>query len=342
VLTGTPSQTRIEGESFLSHDPRFAAVLGDTPRLERVMTCDAHEGPVYVASEDALYFTSLPVAHDAGEAPEVAIKRLALDGDRFPLETERLSVRRVGANAANGMALDQGGRLVVCEQGSRSQRAAIGRLDPSADARETLVEGYRGLSLNSPNDIVVKSDGTLWFTDPSYGYLQGFRPAPELGEHVYRYDPRSDRLSIVADDFDKPNGLAFSPDEQVLYVTDSGANQEVGSYHPRRPHHIRAFDVEDGVRLENGRVLAVTTPGYPDGIKVDSAGRVYASSFNGVQVFDSDGDLIGEINLPGAVNFTFGGSGRNVLFITADTAVWAAVLNAAGPGLPAAKQRKGA
>jgi gluconolactonase len=342
VPTVTPAKAGTAAGSFLSHDPRFSAVLGDTPRLERVLACDAHEGAVYVAPEDALYFTSVPRAHGAGEAPEVAIKRLALDGGRFPLESERLSVTKAGTNTANGMAVDHEGRLVVCEQGARSRRAAIGRFDPSADALETLVEGYGGLSLNSPNDVVVKSDGTLWFTDPSYGYLQGFRPAPELGEHVYRLDPRSGRLSIVAGDFDKPNGLAFSADERVLYVTDSGANQEAGSYYPQRPHHIRAFDVRDGLRLERSRVLAVTTPGYPDGIKVDSAGRVYASSFNGVQVFDFDGDLIGEINLPGAVNFTFGGRRRNVLFITADTAVWAAVLNATGPGLPVGKQRKGA
>jgi gluconolactonase len=342
VLADTRSQTGTRGESFVSHDPRFRAVLGERPRLERVVACDAHEGPVYVASEDALYFTSVPRARGRGEAPAVAIKRLALDDDRFELEPERVSVVRSDANAANGMAFDQQGRLVICEQGSRSRRATIALLDPSADALETLVDGYRGLSLNSPNDVVVKSDGTLWFTDPSYGHLQGFRPAPELGDHVYRYDPRSGRLSIVAEDFDKPNGLAFSPDEQVLYVTDSGANQEAGSYYTQRPHHIRAFDVRHGVRLEAGRVLAVTTPGYPDGIKVDSAGRVYASSFNGVQVYDPDGDLLGEINLPGAVNFTFGGRCRNVLFITADTAVWAAVLNATGPGFPADTQRKGA
>jgi gluconolactonase len=135
---------------------------------------------------------------------------------------------------------------------------------------------------------------------------------------------------VVADGFDKPNGLAFSPDEAVLYVTDSGANQEPGSYHVRRPHHIVAFDVRDGRHLANQRLLAVTTPGFPDGIKVDDAGRVYASAFSGVQVFSPAGDLIGEIRLPGAVNFAFGGPAGNVLFITADTAVWAAVLDVKG------------
>jgi gluconolactonase len=342
LLAVPSSQISAADAPFVTHDPRFAAVTGDRPRLEQVMACDAHEGPVYVASEDALYFTSVPRSQGPGWAPEVAIKRLELDGDRFPLERERLSVMRASANAANGMAADHESRLVICEQGDRSQSARISRFDPAADTLEMLVEDFHGLSLSSPNDIVVKSDGTIWFTDPSYGHLQGFRPAPELGEHVYRYEPRSHSLSIVAEDFDKPNGLVFSPDEQLLYVTDSGANQEAGSYYPQRPHHIRAFDVQDGVRLERGRVFAVTTPGYPDGIKVDRAGRVYASSFNGVQIFAPDGDLIGEINLPGTVNFTFGGERSNVLFITADTAVWAAVLNATGPRLPAVEQQKGA
>jgi gluconolactonase len=328
----------------VAHDARFSAVLGDAPALQRVVACDAHEGPVYMASEDALYFTTVPRDRGSGATgfPLVAIKRLALDGERVPLEHERVSVLSASANAANGMAIDHEGRLIICEQGARSQHAGIGRLDPAANARELLVGDYRGLPLNSPNDVVVKSDRTIWFTDPSYGHLQGFRPGPKLGDHVYRYDPRGVSLSVVAEGFDKPNGLAFSPDERVLYVTDSGANQEASSYYRQRPHHIKAFDVRDGTRLEGGRVFAVTTPGYPDGIKVDAAGRVYASSLAGVQVFDPDGDLIGEINLPGTVNFTFGGQGGNVLFITADTAVWAAVLNATGPGLPVAEQQKGA
>ena len=134
----------------------------------------------------------------------------------------------------------------------------------------------------------------------------------------------------VADGLDKPNGLAFSPDESVLYIGDSGAIHGPGDYSVRRPHHVLAFDVREGRHLTNQRLFAVTTPGFPDGIKVDAAGRVYASAFSGVQVFGPDGDLLGEIRLPGAVNFTFGGAGGNVLFITADTAIWAAVLQAVG------------
>jgi gluconolactonase len=317
---------------FKAHDPEFLGVLGDSPRLDRVVATDAHEGPVYAADEDALYFTTPPQAGSvpAPGHPEVAIKRLALDGDRFPVAAERVSVVRPSANAANGMALDRKGRLVICEQGTRSQHAAIVRLGRTAGGVETIVDSWGGLRLNSPNDVVVKSDGTVWFTDPSYGHLQDFRPEPQVGDYVYRFDPESERLSVVADSFDKPNGLAFSPDERTLYVTDSGANQEPGSYHVDRPHHIVAFDVVDGRRLAGGRLFCVTTPGFPDGIKVDADGHVYASAFSGVQVFNPSGEEIGEIRLPGAVNFTFGGPDGNVLFITTDDAVWAAVLAVTG------------
>src|ERR687885_81989 len=215
---------RSSAPGFTSHRAGFAAVLGDRPRLAPVLACDAHEGPVYFPEEDALYFTTLP-RRERG-MPHVAIRRIQLDGERFPLEPDRLSV-------------------------------------------------------------------------------------------------------VVAEGFDKPNGLAFSPDERVLYVGDSGANQEPGSYYPERPHDITAFDVGAG-GLTGRRQFARTTPGFPDGIKVDSEGRVYASSSSGVQVFAPGGGLLGEIRLPGAVNFTFGGPGRNVLFITADDAVWAAVLEAKG------------
>jgi gluconolactonase len=316
-------------------DSEFAAALGPAPRLAMVTETDAHEGPVYVPGEDALYFTSLPRKADvpAPGTPGAYIKRLALDGVNFPVNPSRLSVVPARVNMPNGMALGRDGRLVVCEQGTRAEHARISRVDPTTGEVETVVDAWGGLRLNSPNDVVVKGDGTIWFTDPSYGYLQGFRPEPQIGDYVYRYDPASDRLSVVADCFDKPNGLAFSPSQRTLYITDSGANQEPGSYHVRRPHRIVAFDVHDGNHLGAGRLFAVTTPGFPDGIKVDRAGRVYASSFSGVQVFSPSGDLIGQISLPGAVNFTFGGPAADVLLIAADTAIWAAVLNpAAGAG----------
>ncbi|HEY2371413.1 MAG TPA: SMP-30/gluconolactonase/LRE family protein [Gaiellaceae bacterium] len=278
--------------------------------LTKVAEIDAHEGPVYVAEEDALYFTTVP------RDLRVAIKRLSL-------ATGAVEVVRAEANMANGMTLAPDGRLLVCEQGTHVTRACIAAIDRTTGDAETLVEAPFGLPLNSPNDVVVKSDGTIWFTDPSYGFLQGFRPTPSHGDFVWRFDPSTGHATVVAADFDKPNGLAFSPDESVVYIGDSGANHEAGSFDPRRPHHIRRFDVADS-RLVNDRLFAVTTPGFPDGIKVDPDGHVYASSFTGVQIFDVTGELRDEISLPGAINFTFGGAERNTLFITTDTAVWAA------------------
>ena len=231
-----------------------------------VIDVDAHEGPVYFADEDALYFTALPAAD-----------------------------RRV-------------------------------QIDRFSGRRETVVSQWRGLRFNSPNDVVAASDGVVWFTDPRYGHLQGFRPEPVLGDYVYRHDPVSGETDVVADGFDKPNGIAFSPDESVLYVTDSGANQKPGSYYPARPHHIKAFDVLNGRKLTGERLFAVVTPGFPDGLKVDATGRVYASSFSGVQIFSPLGERLGEIPLPGAVNFCFGGAEDDLLFITTDSAIWVAEL----------------
>jgi gluconolactonase len=291
--------------TFVRHDERFEDVLGESPELIRVVDVDAHEGPVYSAEEDALYFTTV-------RRERVSIKRLALADGSVSLVVH-------DANNANGMFLDRDGSLVVCEQGTFAEPARISRVDPATGTAETLVDAFGGYRLNSPNDVVVRSDGTVWFTDPSYGHRQGFRPDPELSDVVYRYDPLADRVSVAACLFDKPNGLAFSPDERTLYVADNG-----------RPHHLLAFDVRSNGSLHRRRVVAPATREHPDGLKVDTQGRIYASALQGIQVFDPAGDLLGEIVLPGAVNFTFGGPERNVLFITADSAVWAAVLNAKG------------
>ena len=160
--------------------------------ITRLAEVDAHEGPVFVADEQALYFTT------QRHGRRVDIMRLSLDDGS-------VSTVRPDASAANGMALDRDGSLLVCEQ----HPAAIARIDPAGGRRETVVDAYRGHRLNSPNDIVVKSDGSVWFTDPSYAYVQGFGPAPQLGDDVYRY--RAGSLELVAGGFEKPNGLAFSP-----------------------------------------------------------------------------------------------------------------------------------
>ncbi|HWM09344.1 MAG TPA: SMP-30/gluconolactonase/LRE family protein [Solirubrobacteraceae bacterium] len=266
----------------------------------RIVEADAHEGPVYVEAEHALYFTT--------RRPRVDVKRLDLG-------TLDVTLVRADANVANGMAPFGDGRLLVCEQ----HPAAVTLLDPATGETEVLADSWNGLPLNSPNDVVRRSDGSVWFTDPSYGFLQGFRPEPEVADSVYRYDPESGALEVAAGSFDKPNGIAFSPDESILYVADNGA-----------PHHIVAFDVLDGRRLGPGRPFALSTPAHPDGLKVDAAGNVYASSAGGIQVLNPAGDRIDEIELPGAVNFTFGGTDRDVLYVTSDDAVWAVQLDTRG------------
>lgn len=271
----------------------------------RIVETDAHEGPVYAAAEHALYFTT---NRTPGPHPRVDIKRL-------DLATREVSLVRADAGVANGMAPFGDGRLLVCEQ----HPAAVTLLDPASGDVELLVDSWHGRRLNSPNDIVRRRDASVWFTDPSYGFLQGFRPQPEVGDFVYRYDPERDRLTVVADSFDKPNGITFAPDESTLYVTDNGA-----------PHRIVAFDVLDGGELGPGRPFAESTPGHPDGLKVDADGNVYGSSATGVFVFNPTGERIGAIELPGAVNFTFGGPDHDVLYVTTDDAVWAVQLDTRG------------
>jgi gluconolactonase len=280
-------------------------------RLELVVETDAHEGPVYAADEHALYFTT-------ARGGRVSIMRL-------DLATRSVSVVRQDANNGNGMVLDREGRLVVCEQGNFTEPARISRLDRATGEVEALLE--EGLS--SPNDVVVAADGAIWFTDPSYGVLQGFRPRSVAADRVWRLDPESGEATIVATSLDKPNGLAFSPEESVLYVADSGAIQAPEDYDPDRPRRVVAFDVA-GDRLANERLFADEILGFPDGLKVDTAGRVYVSSAGGVLVFDPAGAPVGEIELPGAVNFTFGGSDGDVLYITRDDSVWAAHVLAKG------------
>jgi gluconolactonase len=281
-------------------------------RLELVVETDAHEGPVYAAEEHALYFTTT-------RRGRVSIKRL-------DLATSSVSVVRADANNANGMVLDREGRIVVCEQGNFTEPARISRLDRATGTVEVLFED----GLSSPNDVVVAADGAIWFTDPSYGVLQGFRPRSVAADHVWRLDPESGDAAIVATSLDKPNGLAFSPDESVLYVGDSGAIHGPDDYDPDRPRQVIGFDVVAGRRLANERIFADEIPGFPDGLKVDAIGRVYVSSAGGVLVYDPDGTLLGEIELPGAVNFTFGGSTGDVLYVTRDDSVWAAHLHAKG------------
>ncbi len=196
-----------------------------------------------------------------------------------------------------------------------------------------LADRYQGKRFNSPNDVVVKSDGSIWFTDPTYGILsdyEGYKADPEQPHRgVYRIDPAAGTITCVIDDFGQPNGLAFSPDETTLYIADSAA-----SHDPAAPRHIRAFDVT-GDRLSNGRVFAHIDAGLPDGIRTDTSGNLWSSAADGVHCFAPDGIRLGKIMVPQTVaNLTFGGPRRNRLFIAATTSVYAIYVTVTGAQVP--------
>jgi gluconolactonase len=266
------------------------------------------EGPVWMAHLQCLFFNDIP-------------NRQML---RWR-EGEGVTVALANSEFANGNTTDLEGRMVSCEHGGRR---VVRRTDPeNLEAVEVLAAMVDGKRLNSPNDVVVKSDGSIWFTDPPYGIdsdIEGYQADSEIGgNHVYRIDPKGG-LAAVATDFDRPNGLAFSPDESLLYVADSGAAQ--GSSFPgfdyRRPHHIRVLDVvPEG--LAGSRVFAVIEPGVPDGLRVDTGGFVWTSAGDGIRCLSPQGDPVGRILLPEvASNCCFGGSEGRDLFITASSAVY--------------------
>lgn len=245
------------------------------------------------------------------------------------VEGQGASVYREPSNHANGNTRDRQGRLLTCESGGR--RVVRTELDGSLTV---LAERYEGKRLNSPNDIVVKSDDTIWFTDPDYGILSDFtgNKAPsEIGaNHVFRLDARTGALTSVCGDMAKPNGLAFSPDERILYVADSGATHD-----QEGPHEILAFDVADDGALRNRRVFAVIDAGIPDGFRVDVDGNVWTSAEDGVHCIAPDGELLGKIRVPETVaNVTFGGPKRNRLFIAAASSLYAVYVGTRGAQRP--------
>lgn len=296
-------------KKFEVYDNRFLAILRPDSRLEQIYWGSTWaEGPVYFAEDDSLLFSDIP-------------------GNRILRWTPKdgYSVFRQPANFTNGHYRDLQGRLVSCEHGGRR----VSRTE--ADGTVTvLVDNYRGKRFNSPNDLVVKSDGTIWFTDPPYGIMQpaeGYHGLCEVGGNfVYRFDPTTKEVSIVADDLEKPNGLAFSPDERIMYIADSAA-----SHDPFAKHEVRAYDVVDGMRLVNSRVFATITPGVPDGFRLDVNGYLYISSKDSIQVYSAGGDLLGKIMVPEIIaNCTFGGPNKDRLFIAASTSVYAIYLNTQG------------
>jgi gluconolactonase len=297
-------------------DSRFAAVAQGAGALQRLCTGAAwSEGPVWMREDRSLLWSDIPN------------NRML----RWHAEAG-MTVWRDGVEFTNGHVREADGSLLHCSHGLRAiVRTKFGP-DLQALGDEVLVSHYQGKRLNSPNDVVVKRDGSLWFTDPPYGILsnrEGHQAESELGaNHVFRFDPVKKTLRIVSAFIEEPNGLAFSPDERVLYVSDtSAATRTDGSGH----HHIVAFDVIRGQELSKPRIFAVVTPGLADGFRVDVQGFVYTSSEDSVQVYHPDGTRIGRIAVPEKVgNLVFGGVDGGELFICASTSLYRVRLNTRG------------
>ena len=297
-------------------DPAFSNLIAGSAAVERLFTgCRWAEGPVWFDDLQCLLFSDIP---------NQRILRWAADATGGGV----VSTFRQPSQFANGQTRDRQGRLVTCEHGLR--RVTRTEVDGSITV---LAASYQGKRLNSPNDVVVHSDGSVWFTDPTYGILsdyEGYQSAPEQPVRgVYRVDANSSEITCVADDFCQPNGLAFSPDERILYIADSGASHD-GS----KSRHIRAFDVSQG-RLMNGRVFALIDAGIPDGIRTDTAGNLWSSAADGVHCFAPDGHRLGKVLVPEAVaNLCFGGPRRNRLFIAATSSLYAVYLTTTGAQRP--------
>jgi len=279
-------------------EAEFGKIVAANARLQKLATdLQFTEGPVWVAADGGcLVFSDIP-------ADELK-KWTAKDG---------LTTFRKPSQNANGNTADRQGRLVTCEHSGR--RVSLLEKDGKL---VTLVDQFAGKKFNSPNDVDVKSDGTVWFTDPDYG-LRG-QPHDYEGCFVFRFDPKTKVLTVQAKDFDKPNGIAFSPDEKKLYVADSG-----------QPHHIRVFDVQADGTVKGGAVFCTIDKGVPDGLRCDATGRVWSSAGDGVHVFGPDGKLIGKILVPETpANLCFGGADGKTLFITARKSLYSILVRVKG------------
>ncbi|MCV6594293.1 MAG: SMP-30/gluconolactonase/LRE family protein [Silicimonas sp.] len=299
----------IEGTGFEVIDPSFGDCLIGHARVERLWTgARWSEGPVWFAAGRYLLWSDIPN------------NRLL----RFDETDGSVSTFRQPSNNANGNTVDRQGRLVTCEHLSR--RVTRTEHDGSLTV---IADSFEGKRLNSPNDVVVHSDGSIWFTDPSYGILmdyEGDRAESEIGAcHVYRVDP-SGTIARMIEDYVKPNGLAFSPDETELYIADTGI-----SHDPDGPRHIRRHRLDADGRLSGGEVFATCTEGLFDGFRFDRAGRIWSSAADGVHCLDASGALIGKILIPELVaNVCFGGPKLNRLFICGTTSLYSVFLNVNG------------
>jgi gluconolactonase len=296
-------------------DARFESVVAHRPAIERLATGAIwSEGPVWIAEDDSVLWSDIP--------NDRMLRWSARDGMR---------VWRDRVEFTNGHTRDRDGSILHCSHGLR----AVFRTAVDGSDQRIVVDRWQGKRFNAPNDIVVKSDGTIWFTDPPYGLIipeEGHGGDSEIGDcYVFRFDPATGALDPVTDLPEHPNGLAFSPDESVLYVSDtSGALPAYGSN-----HCIWAFDVAGGRELRHGRVFAQVSPGVPDGFRVDVNGWIYTSAQDGVHVYAPDGTRLGRIAVPEKVgNVTFGGPQRDTLFIAASASLYRVVLRTEGVQRP--------
>ncbi len=301
----------VEGTGFETFDERFAGCYAGHVRVERLWTGSRWaEGPAWFAAGRYLVFSDIPN------------NRMM----RFDETDGSVSVFRQPANNSNGNTVDNEGRLVTCEHEAR--RVTRTQWDGLVTV---IADRWHGKRFNSPNDVVVKSDGSVWFTDPPYGILsdyEGDQAESEIaGCHVYRADPGTGSVEVVADDFDKPNGIAFSPDEKYLFVADTG-----NSHSKDGPKHIRKFEVRsDRKSLGKSVVFAECDAGLFDGFRFDSAGRLWSSAGDGVHCFTAEGLLIGKIRIPELVgNLTFGGPKLNRMFICGTTSLYSVFLTTRG------------
>jgi gluconolactonase len=294
--------------SFETIDPRFRRYAFPYVHVEKLYTgCRWAEGPAWFAAGRYLVWSDIP--------NDRTLRWDETDGS--------VSVFRQPSMNSNGHTVDREGRLVSCEHRSRS----VTRTE--FDGRRTvLVDRYEGKRFNSPNDVVVKSDGSIWFSDPSYGIdsdYEGDAAESEIGAcNVYRLDPASGRAGVVASDFVQPNGLAFSPDESLLYIADTGLTHRKDG-----PHHVRRFKVSaSGASISGGEEFSVCPVGLYDGFRIDVHGNLWLSAGDGVRCVAPDGTLIGRIAIPEPVaNVCFGGPKLNRLFICATTSLYSVYLN---------------
>ncbi len=296
-------------EQYEIFDDRFNKLIKPGAQLEQLWTGGIWcEGPVY--SKDGYVLWS--------DIPNNRLMRWS--------QAEGASVFRSPSNFCNGNTRDHEGRLITCEHGTR--RVTRTEHDGSITV---VADNYFGKRLNSPNDVVVKSDGTIWFTDPSYGILKGSKegyesPYEVAGDFVYRFDPAAGELTCVVRDMPKPNGLAFSLDEKRLYIADTSQ-----SHDPFGFHHVRVYDVVDGKTVTNGRVHCEISPGMPDGFRFNEDGYLFISSADSIQVYTEVGELLGKIMVPEKIaNCCFGGPDNNQLFITASSSLYRIELSTQG------------